>query len=137
MYTCSKNIGGNLCKTSCNVKCGKCDKGLCKSHELRCDRCYEPKCQGCYHKNKLECEAAYKKRERQERADKIRLHLENLDRKKRAKQAKADKIRLQFENLDSKIDKITELLEAIVYAPNGIKYNEALKDFEERVEKSE
>ena len=129
MYTCLKRVGNgyDLCKTSSDVKCGKCDKGLCKSHEFRCYSCSEPMCQGCNHRNNLECEAAFKKRARQAKADKIRLQFENLD----------SKITTEIEQLKSKIDKITELLEAIVYAPNGIKYNEALKDFEERREKSE
>jgi hypothetical protein len=127
MYTCSKYFGGNLCKTSCDVKCGKCGERLCKSHEFRCKRCDEPKCQGCYHIKNVHCKAAFKKRARQVEADKIRLQFENLD----------SKITTEIEKLNSKFDKITELFEAIVYAPNGIKYNEALKDFEERREKSE
>jgi hypothetical protein len=136
MYTCTKYCNQSYesrCYTSTNIKCGKCDEGLCKYHEYICDTCKESLCEECRHEDDLECHVVLKKRARQEKADKIRLQNENLD-----------KIRLQFENLDSKIgkimtgiDKITELFEAIIYAPNGIKYNEALKDFEERREKSE
>jgi hypothetical protein len=130
MYTCSKYVGRNPCKTSCDVKCGKCGERLCKDHEFRCNTCDEPKCQGCNHRKNLECKAAFKKRAIQVKADKIRLQFENLD-------SKIYKITTEIDQLKSKFDKITELFEAIVYAPNGIKYNEALKDFEERQEKSE
>jgi hypothetical protein len=92
--------------------------------------CNEPICRRCYHEDDLECKAALKQRTKEEKANKIRLQFENVD-------SKIYKITTEIEQLNSKIDKITELFEAIVYAPNGIKYNEALKDFEERVEKSE
>ena len=143
-YKCQYDSDDDWCEKYCETICTVCGNGVCDEHGDLCKSCETMTCENCSHTEK-ECKKFTIITDKIHNAsDKIKKKMYKMYRMNEKITTEIDqlnkmnsKITSEIDQLNSKIDKITELFEAIVYAPNGIKYNEALKDFEERREKSE